>query len=102
MTFSEKMRGIIQKGAASAKDLGSMGVMKVEIMKLQSDAEKLMAKLGNEVFKLLVEKNHATVSRDTPMIRDILGKIEGIHAQNTLREKEYHSLNGKRKAALRE
>jgi hypothetical protein len=101
MTFSERMRGIIHRGAADAKDLGSMGLMKLELMKLQSEAEKLMAKLGNEVFASLVESNHATVSRDSPSISEILKKIESVRAQRDLKEKEYQSLNGKRKAALR-
>jgi hypothetical protein len=100
MTFSEKMRGIVHKGVADAKDLGSMGVLKLEIMQLQSQSEKLIAKLGNEVYEALVDRNQASVSRETPSIRDILNKIEGLRARNDLKEKEYRSVNRKRKAAL--
>jgi hypothetical protein len=100
MTFSEKLRGFIHKGKADAKDLGSMGVLKLEIMQLQSQSNKLIAKLGNEVYKSLVDGNHATVSRETPSIRDILKTIEGIRTRSDLKEKEYHSVNEKRKAAL--
>ena len=36
MRFSEKLRGVIHKGQADSKDLGSMGVLKLEIMQPQS------------------------------------------------------------------
>jgi len=95
-----KIRNLINKGAADAKDLGSMGILKIEIMQLQSQSDKLVAKLGTEVYKSLVEKKHASVTRDTPTIREVLKKIEGLKEQNALKEKEYRSVNGKRKAAL--
>ena len=47
-----------------------------------------------------MEKHHATVSRETPLIRDILKKIEALRTRNDLKEKAYHVINGKRKAAL--
>ena len=100
MKLSEKVRGLVHKGAADAKDLGSMGVLKLEIMHLQSQSEKLIAKLGNEVYRSLMEKNHASVSRNTPSIRDVLKKVEGLRARNDIKEKEYSSINRKRKAAL--
>jgi hypothetical protein len=100
MTFSEKIRGIVHRGAANANDLGSMGVLKLEIMQLQSQSEKLIAELGNEVYESLVDRNQASVSRETPSIRDVLNKIEGLRAQNVLKEKEYRSVNKKRKADL--
>jgi hypothetical protein len=101
MTFAEKMRGIINRGVAEAKDLGSKGVLKLEIMQLQSHAEKLIAKLGDEVYMTLVDKNHATVSRDTPSIRDILKEIEGLREQNDVKEKEYQAIGEHEETALK-
>jgi hypothetical protein len=106
MTFAEKMQGIINKGVAAtkdlaskagekAKDLGAMGMVKLEIMQLESHAEKVIAKLGNEVYRNLVEKNGASVSRDTPLISDMLTEIEGLRTRIELKEKEYHSIGGK-------
>jgi hypothetical protein len=106
MTFAEKMQDIINKGVAAsrdlankagekAKDLGAMGVVKLEIVQLQSHAEKLIARLGNEVYMMLVDRNHATVSRDTPSIRDNLKEIEALRTRIELKEKEYHSIGGK-------
>jgi hypothetical protein len=106
MTFAEKMQGIINSGVAASKDLaskagekakelGAMGALKLEIMQLQSHAEKLIAKLGSAVYATLVEADHATVSRETPAIRDILKEIEGIRAKVEQKEKEYRAIGGK-------
>ena len=106
MTFAEKMHGIINKGVTAtrdlankagekAKDLGNMGMVKVEIMQLESHAEKVIARLGNEVYRSLVEKNGASVSKDTPLISDMLKEIESLRARIEAKEKEYHSIGGK-------
>jgi hypothetical protein len=106
MTFAEKMQGIINKGVAAtkdlaskagekAKDLGAMGMVKLEIMQLESHAEKVIARLGNEVYRALVEKDGTSVSRDTPLISDMLKEIEGLRARIEQKEKEYHSIGGK-------
>jgi two-component SAPR family response regulator len=106
MTFAEKMQDIINKGVAAtkdlaskagekAKDLGAKGMVKVEIMQLESHAEKVIARLGNEVYRALVEKNGTSVSRDTPLISDMLKEIEDLRAKIEVKEKEYHSIGGK-------
>ena len=106
MTFAEKMQVFIEKGLDATKDfankagdkakeLGAMGVLKLEIGQLQVHAEKLIAKLGNEVYMMLVDKNHATVSRDTPAIRDNLKAIEDLRAMIEVKEREYQSIGGK-------
>jgi len=109
MTFAEKMQGIINSGVAAskelagkagekAKELGAMGALKLEIMQLQSHAEKLIARLGTEVYATLVEANHATVSRDTPAIRDMLKEIEDLRTRIEQKEKEYKAIGGKEDA----
>lgn len=110
MTFAERMRGFINKGVGvssdlsarargKAKDLGAMGVLKVEIMQLQSQAAKLIAKLGSEVYVMLVDKKHTTVSRETASIRGLLTDIERVRARIELKEKDYRSINTKKKSA---
>jgi len=106
MTFAEKMQGIINKGVAAtrdlaskagekAKDLGAMGMVKVEIVQLESHAEKIIARLGNEVYRALVEKKGSSVSKDSPLISDMLKEIEGLRTRIEAKEKEYHSIGGK-------
>jgi hypothetical protein len=105
MTIAGKMQGMFTKGVSVSKnlarkargkagDLGAMGVLKLEIVQLQSQAEKLIAKLGNEVYATLVDRDHATVSRETPSIRAVLKQIKGLRARNELKEKEYHAISG--------
>jgi ribosomal protein L11 len=111
VTFAEKLQIIINKGVAAsmdlatkvgekAKDLGAKGVLKLEIVQLESQAEKLIAKLGSEVYITLVDKDQATVSRDTPSIRAILKEIEQVRERNEQKEKEYRSIGGKQETSL--
>jgi uncharacterized protein YxjI len=83
MTFAEKMRGLINKGvgvssdlaakaSGKAKELGAMGMVKLEIVQLESKAGKLIAKLGKE--------------------------IERVRERIELKEKEYRSISTKKKA----
>jgi two-component SAPR family response regulator len=88
-------KDLASKAGEKAKDLGAMGMVKLEIMQLESHAEKVIARLGNEVYRALVEKNGNSVSRDTPLISDMLKEIEGLRARIELKEKEYHSIGGK-------
>jgi len=111
MTFGEKARGVFNRGVSAsrdltkkargkAKELSAMGVVKLEIMQLESHVEKLIAKLGNEVYMTLVDKNHATVSRETPSIRRILNEIEELRTRKELKEKEYRAIGGRGKKTL--
>ncbi|MGA2613852.1 MAG: hypothetical protein ABSG38_10395 [Spirochaetia bacterium] len=111
MTFGEKARGVFNRGVSAsrdltkkargkAKELSAMGVVKLEIMQLESHVEKLIAKLGKEVYMTLVDKNHATVSRETPSIRRILNEIEELRTRKELKEKEYRAIGGRGKKTL--
>ncbi len=105
MSFSERMRDMIDKGldasrdfakkaGEKAKELGEKGVLKLEIAQLESRAEKLVAKLGAEVYTSMVDRNMATVSRDTAAISGILKQIEELRATIEGKEKEYTAIGG--------
>jgi len=100
MTFAEKMKDMVDKGLVAsrdlakkasekAKELGTKGVIKLEIVQLESQAEKLVEKLGAEVYASLVERGAASVTRDDPTISGVLKEIEGLRAQIDRKEKEY-------------
>ena len=100
MTFAEKMKDMIDKGVVAsrdlakkasekAKELGAKGVLKLEIAQLESQAEKLVAKLGAEVYTSLVERGDANVSRDNPAVAGALKEIEGLRASIEKEGKEY-------------
>ncbi len=97
MAFAEKMKSILNKGVAEAKDLSARGVLKLENMQLQARKEKLAARLGNEVSMALQDRTRASVGRDDPLIRDILKEIEGVRVEIDLKEEEYHSIGGTKK-----
>jgi len=101
MTFGEKLRGFIDQGlsvskdfatkaSAKAQDLGAKGVLRLEIAQLESQAGKLTAKLGAEVYQAFIEKDQKTISKDSPLIRDILAEIAGLKAAIEKREAELH------------
>jgi hypothetical protein len=89
MAFAKKMQHIIKRGVAEAKDLRAKGVLKMEIMQLRAHTGKLVSKLGDEVYTALADGNQATVSRDSPSIRDMLNEIKALRAENDRKEVEY-------------
>ncbi len=100
MAFAEKMRSVITRGVAEAKDLGAKGVLKMEIIQLESRVDKLIARLGSEAYGALVDGDHDTVSRESPPIRSILKEIAGLRAEKDLKDKEYQSIGGKQESIL--
>jgi hypothetical protein len=100
MTFAEKMKDMIDKGVVAsrdlakkasekAKELGAKGVLKLEIVQLESQAEKLVAKLGAEVYASLVERKAASVSGGDPAIAGAVKEIERLRTEIDKKEKEF-------------
>jgi len=95
MGFRERMEEIINQGVSSsrelldkakdkAKDLGERGILKYELMQLEKQAEKQLARLGGRVYERLVSKNQATVSREA--MKDLLTDITDL--KRRIEEKE--------------
>jgi len=106
MTFSEKMREVVNKGMAASKEAlskagaqaqtwGEMGVLKVEIIQYRSQAEKLTAQLGAEVYAVFAEKGQKTLSAESPAIRDLIVRIRDTEKAVQDREERYRKLGGK-------
>lgn len=102
MTFGEKMkdflgkgletsRDIMAKAGAKAQDLGEKGVLKLEIAQLQGQAQKLLARLGTEVYTAFSEKNTETVSASDSEIAALVAQITEIKKSIEKREKELKS-----------
>ncbi|MEW5818097.1 MAG: hypothetical protein AB1798_22240, partial [Spirochaetota bacterium] len=83
MDFMEKMQKTINQGLSAskelfgkakekAKDLGEQGVLKFEIMQLENQAEKLIAKLGSRVYEVLAIESQNTITKKTSGIKDLL------------------------------
>ncbi len=106
MNFSDRMQEFITKGIAASKEFvtkageqaqtwGEMGVLKVEIIQLRSQAEKQIARLGAEVYAALAERGEPAVSLGNPTIRDAIGRIKEIETLIDDKEARFKKLGGK-------
>jgi hypothetical protein len=86
MSFSERMKDILDQGwivskefaakaGAKAQDLGERGVLMVEIKQLESQAQKLFSRMGNEAYIAFVEHDQSGIDRDAPEFRVLLEEI---------------------------
>ncbi|MFP4485012.1 MAG: hypothetical protein ACLFO1_09195 [Spirochaetaceae bacterium] len=82
----DSSRGFLSKAQDRAKDLGERGVLRFEIMQLESQAEKLTAKLGARTYEVLEKEGQNTISKNTPGVKDLVREIAEI--EERVRTKE--------------
>ena len=106
MTFSERMKQLVDQGISASKELarqagdkaqewGEKGVLKLEVVQLRNQAEKLTARLGAEVYEVLVEKGQKSVGKDSPAVRETIDNIEALRAQIDEKEQAFKKAGGK-------
>jgi hypothetical protein len=106
MDFSEKLkefmensaeasREFLEKAADQAQVWGEMGRLKIEIIQLRTKAQSLTAKLGTEVYNLLVEKNEPMIGSSTPEIEPIIRELQNLDRLIDEKENLYRSKGGK-------
>ena len=89
MTFSERMKDLLDQGVAASKefaakagakaqDLGERGILMLEIKQLEGQAQKLFSRLGNEAYRAFVERDQPTIERETPEFKAILTEIAAV------------------------
>ncbi len=97
MEFTERMKHLFDRGLDSSrdlfskardktKDLGEKGVLKFEIKQLESQAEKLMAKLGTRCYEALTKEGSDSVQISTSGVHDLIAEIDQVETR--IREKE--------------
>ena len=97
MTFSERMKEKLEQGLAASKDfavkagakaqdLGEQGILRLEIKQLESQAQKLIGRLGNETYKSFVELDQASLDRESSEIKSILAELSRV--RETIEKKE--------------
>lgn len=102
MAFTERMKemfdqgltaskGLASKAGAKAQELGEIGVLKFEIMQLEGQAQKLIGRLGSEVYKRLAEQAAPSVSAEDPAVQALLSDISGVRESIEKRESELRS-----------
>ena len=89
MTFSERMKELLDQGVeatkefalkagAKAQDLGERGILMLEIKQLEGQAQKLMGRLGNEAYRAFVERNQDTFDKNAPEAQSLLADIAKV------------------------
>ena len=97
MTFSERMKELLDQGmtatkdfavkaGAKAQDLGERGVLMLEIKQLEVKAQKHLTSLGNEIYRAFAERNQESVERSTPEVQTILAELAKVRDAIDLKE----------------
>jgi hypothetical protein len=97
MTFSERMKELLDQGVAvskefalkagaKAQDLGERGILMLEIKQLEGQAQKLMGRLGNEAYKAFAEQGQDTLDKNTPEVTALLTDIANV--RDNIEQKE--------------
>ena len=102
MTFSERMKDLLDQGMAATKefavkagakaqDLGERGILMLDIKQLEGKAQKLLGRLGNEAYKAFAERDQKSIKRSTPEIEAILAEIADVRDAIDQKEAELKS-----------
>ena len=102
MTFSERMKTMVEQGLAASKDfavkagakaqdLGERGILMWDIKQLENQAQKLLTRLGNETYILFVDKEQSLIDRDVIEIRSLLDELASVRDQ--IEKKEFDLKN---------
>jgi len=99
MTFSERMKNLLEQGwaaskdfalkaGAKAQDLGEKGILMWDIKQLENQAQKQMARLGSEAYTAFTERDQETIDRGAIEFRTILEEITAIKDQIEKKDSE--------------
>jgi len=102
MTFSERMKDLLEQGwdatkdfaiktGAKAQDLGERGLIMWDIKQLENQAKKQIARLGSEAYAAFTEHDQNTIERDAIEFRTILAEIASLKEQ--IEKKEFELKN---------
>jgi len=102
MAFIDRMKELLDQGVAvskdfavkagaKAQDLGERGVMMLEIRQLESQAQKLIGRLGTEAYQAFTERGESTLSAESDAVKPILSDIAAARKSIEQREAELKS-----------
>jgi len=97
MTFSERMKELLDQGVAASKelalkagakaqDLGERGILMLEVKQLEGQAQKLIGRLGNEAYKAFAERDQESLDKNTPEVQTLLEEIANV--RDSIEQKE--------------
>jgi predicted Fe-Mo cluster-binding NifX family protein len=99
MAFVERMKELLDQGVAASKelavkagakaqDLGERGVLMVEIRQLESQAQKLIGRLGTEAYQTFTERGEQVLSAESAPVKTILSEIKALRESIERKETE--------------
>jgi hypothetical protein len=99
MTFSERMKEMLEQGlavskdfaikaGAKAQDLGERGMLMWDIKQLENQAQKLLTRMGNEAYIAFTDRDQPVIDRETVEFRTILDELAIIKEQIEKKETE--------------
>ena len=99
MTFSERMKVMMDKGVAASKDfavkagakaqdLGERGVLMIEIKQQESQAQKLIGRLGAEAYQTFTDRGEKTLSKESAPVKAILLELARVKESIEAKEAE--------------
>jgi hypothetical protein len=97
MNFSDRMKELLDQGVAVSKDfavragakaqeLGERGVLMLEIKQLESQAQKAIARLGNEAYRAFTDQGKDCLEAEEPAVKAILSELAMV--KDTIEKKE--------------
>jgi hypothetical protein len=102
MTFSERMKDLLEQGwtaskefaikaGAKAQDLGERGLLMWDIKQLENQAQKLLTRMGNEAYIAFTDRDQTVIEREAVEFKTILDELASIREQ--IEKKEYELKN---------
>jgi hypothetical protein len=82
------------KAGAKAHELSEMGILMLEIKQLESHAQKLIGRLGNEAYDVFVEQKMKSLSISRAQVKIILEEL--AKARESIEKKEAELKNKKK------
>jgi capsule polysaccharide export protein KpsE/RkpR len=83
----------LNKAGAKAQELGEIGMLKLEIRQLETQAQKLLSRLGAETYQAFAEQGASTLSPESPTVKPLLAEIARIREEILRRETELKNRN---------
>ncbi|MCL2243707.1 MAG: hypothetical protein FWC03_04475 [Treponema sp.] len=104
MAFSDRMKEILDQGlavskefavkaGAKAQDLGERGILMLEIKQLEGQAQKMLTRLGTEVYLAFAERDQPVIDRETVEFRTLLNELANL--KDAIEKKEAELKNRK-------
>jgi len=101
MTFGERMMALLEQGASASMEFaakaaasagekaqraGERGVLMLEIRQLESQAQRLLARLGSAAYAAFAEQGLESLGRDAPGVAAALAELAAAKGAIELKE----------------